>query len=336
MGKRKISIRQEIAKELVKISFFIESKGHLNTAEHFTKSVIQSIRQNISTPLIHPFVPPNHLKIMPKIPQILLILLIFSFSTVAQEAKVNPEKISSNSTWKGKKTAVVLTYDDALNVHLDNVIPALDSLNLKGTFYLTASSDAGRNRIAEWRKAATNGHELGNHTLFHPCDASKPGMTWVRPEYDMSKYSLAQIQNEIKMCNAYLKAIDGKDTRTFAFTCGHKKVAEGEFIQSLASDFVAARAVRHEMHSLAEQTLLDIDCYSMEGSTGLQMIELVKQAQASGKLLVFLFHGVGGEHGLNVSKEAHSQLLHYLKENEKDIYMDTMINLAEYIKANKN
>jgi hypothetical protein len=192
MGKRKISIRQEIAKELVKISFFIESKGHLNTAEHFTKSVIQSIRQNISTPLIHPFVPPNHLKIMPKIPQILLILLIFSFSTVAQEAKVNHEKISSNSTWKGKKTAVVLTYDDALNVHLDNVIPALDSLNLKGTFYLTASSDAGRNRINDWRKASAHGHELGNHTLFHPCDASKPGMTWVRPEYDMSKYSLAQ------------------------------------------------------------------------------------------------------------------------------------------------
>ena len=29
------------------------------------------------------------------------------------------------------------TYDDALNVHLDNVIPALDSLNLKGTFYLS-------------------------------------------------------------------------------------------------------------------------------------------------------------------------------------------------------
>ncbi|MCP9767076.1 hypothetical protein EGI22_04085 [Lacihabitans sp. LS3-19] len=233
--------------------------------------------------------------------------------------------------WKGKKAAVVLTYDDALNVHLDNVAPALDSLSLKGTFYLTSSSEASRNRINDWRKAAQNGHELGNHTVYHPCDASGPGMSWVKPEYDLSKYSMAQIQSEIKMCNAFLKAIDGKNKRTFAFTCGHKKVAEGEFILSLSDEFVAARAVRHEMHSFEDQKLMDIDCYSMENKTGEEMIALVKQAQAQGKLLVFLFHGVGGEHALNVSKEAHSQLLHYLKENEKDIYIDTMLNVAEHI-----
>jgi sialate O-acetylesterase len=237
--------------------------------------------------------------------------------------------------WKGKKTAVVLTYDDALNVHLDNVIPALDSMSLKGTFYLTSSSEASRNRVTDWRNAAQNGHELGNHTVYHPCDASIPGMSWVKPEYNLSKYSMAQIQSEIKMCNAFLKAIDGKNKRTFAFTCGHKKVAEGEFISSLADEFVAARAVRHEMHSFDEQKLMDIDCYSMQGTTGQQMIEMVKKAQNEGKLLVFLFHGVGGEHGLNVSKEAHSQLLHYLKENEKDIYVDTMLNVAEHISTLK-
>lgn len=245
------------------------------------------------------------------------------------------ENLDETKAWKGKKCSVVLTYDDALNVHLDNVIPALDSLNLKGTFYLTASSDAATKRISGWKKASMNGHELGNHTLYHPCDASLPGMSWVKPEYDLSKYSLRKMQDEVKMCNAYLKSIDGKEKRTFAFTCGHKKVAEGEFIQTLSNEFVAARSVRGQMHSIEEQKLMDIDCYSMEGTTGEQMIELVKQAQNSGKLLVFLFHGVGGEHGLNVSKEAHSKLLHYLKENEKDIYIDTMLNIAEHIKEIK-
>jgi sialate O-acetylesterase len=247
--------------------------------------------------------------------------------------RTDGQDLDEKKIWKGRKTAVVLTYDDALHVHLDNVIPTLDSLSLKGTFYLTSSSDAARNRITDWRKAAMNGHELGNHTVYHPCDASGSGMSWVKPEYDLSKYSLGQIQSELKMCNAFLKAIDGKDKRTFAYTCGHKKVAEGEFIQTLESEFVAARAVRHEMHSFEDQKLMDIDCYSMEGTTGQQMIDLVKQAQASGKLLVFLFHGVGGEHGLNVSKEAHSQLLHYLQENQNDIYVDTMLNMAEHIKT---
>ncbi|TRX16033.1 sialate O-acetylesterase [Flavobacterium franklandianum] len=249
----------------------------------------------------------------------------------ASSFRTDGEILDNNKPWKGKKCGVVLTYDDALNVHLDNVIPVLDSLNLKGTFYITASSDAAANRINDWRKAAVNGHELGNHTLYHPCDASAPGMSWVKPEYDLSKYSLLKIQDEIKMCNTYLKAIDGKTKRTFAFTCGHKKVIEGEFIQTLSNEFIAARSVREEMHNLDEQKLMDIDCYSMVERTGDQMIELVKQAQKSGKLLVLLFHGVGGEHSLNVSKEAHSQLVHYLKENEKDIYIDTMFNVAEHI-----
>lgn len=253
----------------------------------------------------------------------------------ASPFRTDAEISDESKPWKGKKAAVVLTYDDALNVHLDNVIPALDSLSLKGTFYLTASSDAARNRIKDWRVAAGKGHELGNHTLYHPCDAGGPGMSWVKPEYDLSKYSLGRIQDEIKMCNAFLKSIDGRDKRTFAFTCGHKKVAEGEFIQTLSDDFVAARAVRHEMHSFDEQKLLDIDCYSMVEQTGQQMIELVKQAKQSGKLLVFLFHGVGGEHALNVSSQAHSELLHYLKEQQSDIYIDTMLNVAEHIRHMK-
>ncbi|MBK6976110.1 MAG: polysaccharide deacetylase family protein [Cytophagaceae bacterium] len=251
----------------------------------------------------------------------------------ASPFRTDGQDLDEKKPWKGKKCAVVLTYDDALNVHLDNVIPALDSLGLKGTFYMTVSSEASQKRINDWRRAAGNGHELGNHTVYHPCDATGPGMSWVKPEYDLSKYTMSQIQAEIKMCNAYLKAIDGKDKRTFAFTCGHKKVAEGEFIQTMSKEFIAARSVRHEMHSFQDQKMMDIDCYSMVDQTGEQMIELVKQAEKEGKLLVFLFHGVGGEHNLNVSKEAHSQLIHYLQENQKDIYVDTMFNVSENINA---
>ena len=48
--------------------------------------------------------------------------------------------------------------------------------------------------------------------------------------------------------------------------------------------------------------------------------------------LDFLFHGVGGGHSLNVSLAAHSKLLHFLKQNEKDIWIAPMIEVADYIK----
>lgn len=250
----------------------------------------------------------------------------------ASPFRTDIENLDATKPWMGKKCAVVLTYDDALNVHLDNAIPLLDSLKLKGTFYLTATSQAGSKRINDWRKAAQNGHELGNHTLYHPCDATQEGMSWVKPEYDLSKYTIKRIVDEVRMCNTYLKSIDGNDKRTFAFTCGHKKVLEGEFMSSLENDFVAARAVRHEMHPFGEVKLMDVDCYGINGETGEQMIELVKKAQESGSLLVFLFHGVGGEHSLNVSLPAHRQLLNYLKQNENDIWTAPMLDVAEHLK----
>ena len=83
----------------------------------------------------------------------------------------------NQSVWNNKKCAVSLTYDDAINVDLDNAIPALDSVGLKASFYLSGYSGA-INRIDEWRAIAKNGHELGNHTLYHPCTGG-PGRSFV-------------------------------------------------------------------------------------------------------------------------------------------------------------
>ena len=92
--------------------------------------------------------------------------------------------------WNNKKCAVVLTYDDALNVHLDYVIPTLDSLGFKGTFYLSAFMPGCKDRLADWKVAAKNGHELGKHTLFHPCVGKFPGREWVSAERALSHYSM--------------------------------------------------------------------------------------------------------------------------------------------------
>jgi sialate O-acetylesterase len=70
----------------------------------------------------------------------------------------------------------------------------------------------------------------------------------------------------------------------------------------------------------------------MNGQTGEQMIALVKEAMRTHTLLVFLFHGVGGGHSLNVSLKAHSLLLHFLKEHEKDIWIAPMVEIADYIR----
>jgi len=235
--------------------------------------------------------------------------------------------------WNGKKCAVVLTYDDALNTHLDNVIPLLDSLGMKGTFYLSASFPGCKNRLEDWKKAAAEGHELGNHTLWHPCIGNLPGRSWVSPENDMSKYTVKRMVNEAVMTNIFLQALDGKTERTFAYPCGDMKIGDTAYMDSMHNDFIAARAVREQMHTIDKISLYDVDCYAMNNATTQQMTALVNQAMQTNTLLVFLFHGVGGEHAINVSLEAHRGLLQYLEQNEKDIWIAPMIDVAKYVKA---
>jgi sialate O-acetylesterase len=234
--------------------------------------------------------------------------------------------------WQGKKCAVVLTYDDAINQHLDNAIPVLDSLGLKATFYITAFSSSMQARMSEWKKLAARGYELGNHTLYHPCIGGK-GREWVRPEYDMNNYTVQRMIDETRMTNLFLQALDGKTKRTFAFTCGDMKIGDSSFMNAMKNDFVAARAVRNQMHKINEVDLYNVDCYLVNGETAAQMIEWVKKAMETNSLLVILFHGVGGGNGLNVEIPAHREFLRFLKKNEKDIMIAPMITVAEYVKT---
>jgi peptidoglycan/xylan/chitin deacetylase (PgdA/CDA1 family) len=242
-------------------------------------------------------------------------------------------KAQTQAVWNNKQCAVVLTYDDAVDIDLDNVAPALDSLKLKGTFYVIGSSPVVAKRLDEWRLLAKHGHELGNHAMFHPCDGSLPGRTFVTVDNDLSKYTVSREVAEIRATNVLLKAIDGKDKRTFAYPCGDLKIGDVYFYNQLKGDFVGARGVSAGLQTAAQVKMDNIDCYGINGQSAEYMINLVKKAQETHTLLVFLFHGVGGGHPINVSLSAHSQLLHYLKDHEKDIWIAPMVDVAEKIQA---
>ena len=239
--------------------------------------------------------------------------------------------MAQDNIWKGKTCAVSLTYDDALNVHLDKVIPILDSLGFNGTFYLSGSFPGFRERLNDWKAASEKGNELGNHTLFHPCEGKAPGREWVNPVYDLSIYSVERMADEIKMMNTMLTALDGKKERTFAYPCGDKLAGDSSYVNALKDQFTGARSVQEKMENIDQIDLFDIGSYVINGQSGDELIKLVKEAISKKALLVFLFHGVGGEHNINVSLEAHSKLLHFLKDNEKDIWVAPLNDIAEFI-----
>jgi peptidoglycan/xylan/chitin deacetylase (PgdA/CDA1 family) len=251
-----------------------------------------------------------------------LLLLVNNLSFAQKEA----------TNWNGKKCAVVLTYDDALNIHLDKVIPALNSFNFQGTFYLIASSSVVSRRKEEWRTASEKGHELGNHTLIHPCDGSLPGRDFITKDNDLSTYTVARAVKEIRTANQILKDIDGKSERTFAYPCGDLKIGDTLYYDYLKNDFVAARGVESGFLQAKTVNLANVNSFVENGTTAAQMIAQIEEAEKAGSFIVFLFHGVGGEHPMNIDLEEHQKLLLYLKKREKDIWVTTMVDLGRYIK----
>lgn len=238
---------------------------------------------------------------------------------------------AQSQNWNQKKAAIVLTYDDGLNVHLDLVVPQLDSAGFKGTFYIPGNSEPLHQRLDEWRSIADNGHELGNHTLFHPCIGKSQGRAWVSEDYDLDNYSVNQIVNEIKLANTLLKAVDGKEQRTFAYTCGDKSAANGDFSNIIKKEFTGARGVSFKLEQAATIDLNNVSAFFVTNQTGEQLIELAKQALEQEALIVFLFHGVGGEHNINIALDEHAKLVNYLSQHRDEFWVAPMVEVTSFI-----
>jgi len=119
--------------------------------------------------------------------------------------------------WNGYPGAVTFTYDDARTSQLPNLIPQLDALGIKATFFVPQTGAGGNlaEKKDDWIKVAKNGHELANHTYSHKNAADAPD-------------GIAQMAS-------YLRAMDPSiQSVTFAYP----NCAEGAQTQVSAENFI--------------------------------------------------------------------------------------------------
>ncbi len=263
------------------------------------------------------------------------LLIAFSFILLIADANTAAQTEKPHS-WNGKQCAVVLTYDDATNFHLDNVIPTLDSLNLRATFYVPGSSPSLYKRMDEWRDAAQKGHELGNHTIFHPCHGKSKNRKWVSPDYDMDNYTISRFMDEVRVNNTLLKAIDGKTVRTFAYTCGDTSIGDSSFVELLKDYFIAARGVKPGVNYIDSTSLFNIKTFGVNNKTANELIKLIEEEKSKNAMITLLFHGVGGGNPFSMTTEEHSKFIHYLKQNESSIWIAPMVDVVKSFEAAGN
>jgi peptidoglycan-N-acetylglucosamine deacetylase len=227
---------------------------------------------------------------------------------------------------QGRHAAITLTYDDAIaRSHLSVAIPQLDRAGLKGTFFLMGKAILPGD-VPRWRAAAASGHELGNHTVNHPCARGSFDMP---EQYHSENYSVDVLLTEIGTMNTLLTAIDGKPKHALATPCGQTRVGGQDYIAPL---IVSGRATFIRDPSVRPTTANGPKVLenAFVGTSGADMIAWVKQVEDSGGVGVIVFHGVGGDY-LSVSREAHEQLLDYLAARRDKIWTAPYSEVMTYI-----
>lgn len=236
----------------------------------------------------------------------------------------------------GVKAAVVLTYDDGMETHLDHAVPDLAAAGLRGTFFLPGHSESLAKRLPEWRALAARGHELANHAIFHPClrqPASGPERQWVKPEYALEGYTVERIRDEIAAMNTTLLALDGETVRTLAYNCCDTTAGGRSYVDAVRPLFLAARA--GEDRIAADVGALDpmlVPSWAAVDVTGAQLIAFARRAVEAGGLAVFQFHGIGGQ-WISVSREAHRELLAWLAANRQTVWTGTFKQVMSSVTA---
>ena len=192
--------------------------------------------------------------------------------------------------WPGSaKAAVSLTYDDGLNSQLDNVVPALNRLNLKATFFLVEENVQGR--VRDWRAVGESGHEIGNHTAHHLCQLRS-----VSPAgFD---------RRELEGMDEFLAAnFDKGRVPIFAYPCGSLDLGRGgeweeqlRYVRLLKEHFVAARAAEGEPNDphlvRAHRYVLQATEPTYDRDDPNLAMDYVRLAIARGYWAILIFHEV--------------------------------------------
>ena len=236
----------------------------------------------------------------------------------------------------GAAAAVSLSYDDSLPVHHLHVAPLLEQHGLRATFYLSMwnlqDPDA-------WKAVAQHGHELGNHSLFHPCRRT-PGMeSWLSADYDLMAYSPKRFRDELALANKMIDLLDGGKPRTYGNNCTNLTIGRGDaetpMDPILAELFVAARGtITNQPVDPARPAFTRLGHYSGDGKTFAQMRAEIEAARAQGGWIIYMFHGVGtGTHTLFVADEEHRQLLAWLAQERASIWTASVVEVAQHLKG---
>jgi len=257
---------------------------------------------------------------------IVAVVMLFSKVTWAQQTT------DTAFEWpQGKHAAISLTFDDARMSQVDTGRALLDQYGIKATFFVVPSSV--EERLDGWKKAVANGHEIGNHTISHPCTGN---FLWSR-QNALENYSIDDMRNELLECNKRIEELLGVKSEVFAYPCGQKFIGRDSntksYVPLVAELFIVGRGWRDEvMNDPGFCDLAQVSGIEMDGKNFDEILPLIEEAKRTGQWLVLAGHEMAGS-GVQTTRLAMlKQLIEYVQDPANGIWIAPAGTVAKYIR----
>ena len=261
----------------------------------------------------------------------LLIAVLGGSSARAQSART-PDQ----SFWpQDKRAALSLSFDDARQSHPDVGQALFQKLDAKVTFYVVPRGM--ENKLDGWKQIVADGHEIGNHTIYHPCTGNFP---WAKANA-LENYTLTSMRQELLEANQQIQQMLGVTPVSFAYTCGNTFVGRGANTKSYAplvhELFESGRGWLNESANdpaFADMALLQ--GVEMDGKDFETEIKpLVDEAVKNGSWLLLAGHEIGEGGRQTTRVKMLEELIAYVKRPESGIWLGTVGEVAAYVKEQR-
>ncbi|MFX1340927.1 MAG: polysaccharide deacetylase family protein [Promethearchaeota archaeon] len=248
------------------------------------------------------------------------------------DKNLKQNKLKQSFYWPdGTKCAVSLTFDDGFISQITNGFPLFNKYKINVTFYV--SPYHLKRRITAWKDALKRGHEIGNHTMSHPCT----GNYLFSKNNALENFTLEQIENELDKANDYINSLLDIVPRNFAYPCGQKFIGRGinvkSYVPLIAKKFFTGRGYLDE--SSNDPLFCDFSQLLGIGSDGKtfdELIKLIDYTKKLGQWLILVGHKIKESGAEATFISVLEKLCEYFKDPSNGIWVSTVDKIAKYIR----
>lgn len=262
-------------------------------------------------------------------------ILLFLLACLVSPGLGWAQPLAAEFRWpEGKRAAVSLSFDDARPSQVDVGLDLFARLDARATFYVVPVHV--ETKLAGWKRLVASGHEIGNHSVRHPCTGN---FDWSR-EAALENYTLDRMRSELLEGSRRLEELLGVTPVTFAYPCGQTFVGRGRATQSyvplIAELFLAGRGWLDEtpndpiFHDPAQ-----VSGMSMDGMDFPAVKTMVESAREAGQWLVLAGHEIGHSGPQTTRVEMLERLVPFLQDPANEIWFESIENVARYLKGHR-